>query len=311
MAVTRSSSASACTRPLMAQFSGTHPRRQGSGGQPLAPKGKPTLPSLTDARSPSATPQKRRSSNLFEKVCARELLYSDSPDLAKLRLYFKGLDLTMEQINLTHPETKWTFLHHFAYQGDSDLLAWGLQNGANHTASNAMGKTPLHLAAETNKPAAVLLLLKNGADPHAKTLAGFTPLHLAVLNRNVNVVRTLLGSSPMELDVYSESVHGTPLDLAKDPEIRHMLKEYSLNGWETGSKVPKKICRQLSLTRESSACSSAVPTPKSKKILLQPLMSRECSGQSASLELSINSANLQQLRAIERQSMYLKTLNVC
>merc|ERR1711907_869503 len=99
-----------------------------------------------------------------------------------LRLYFKGLTISPEQINRKHPDTKWTFLHHFAYQGDVDLVEWGLNAGADHGSVTAMGKTALHLAAENTQPAAVLALLRGGADPNAKTLAGFTCLHLAVLN---------------------------------------------------------------------------------------------------------------------------------
>jgi ankyrin repeat protein len=255
----------------------------------------------------------RRSSNLFDKVCKAQLLSDDMPDLGKLRLYLKGLSLTKEQINLSHPETRWTFLHHFANQGDVDLVAWGLQAGADHTAANAMGKTPLHLAAETNKPAVVITLLKGGADPNAKTLAGFTPLHLAVLNRHRMTVRSLLGNSMVPLDLYSDSVHGTPLELAKDLEIREMLQEYLHQGFlksalESGSAIvptprSKRILRQRSLTSESSECASAaVPTPKSKKILLQPLLTRDFSGQSATLSLATPSnADLLQLKAIERQ----------
>merc|ERR1739848_17899 len=160
----------------------------------------------------------------------RQLLHSEDVDLSKLRLYFKGLSLTTAQINYTHPETKWTFLHHFAYQGDVDLVTWGLQAGADHAAANAAGKTPLHLAAEANKPAVVLTLLNGGANPNAKTLKGFTPLHLAVLHRHQLIVRVLLDSSVIPVDVNSDPVQGTPLGLARDSEICEMLDEYLKHG---------------------------------------------------------------------------------
>lgn len=299
----RASSAAASCRP----------RATGKGqASTLESKSDPPLLRMP----PIKTTPGRRSSNLFNKVCANQLLYGETPDLDKLRLYFKGLNLTKEQINLTHPDTKWTFLHHFAYQGDDDLVAWGLEAGADHTAANAMGKTPLHLAAEANKPTAVMTLLKGGANPGAKTLAGFTPLHLAVLNRHRATVRTLLGSH-VPVDVCSDSVHGTPIDMAKDPEIRKLLKEYNRNGFlesalESGRlAVPtpksKRILRQSSLTRESSGGTTAVvPSPKTKKILLQPLLTRDFSGQSATFSLSdtpLSKSDHHQLRAIERANL--------
>jgi len=261
-------------------------------------------------------------------------LYGDKPDLAKLQLYFKGLNLKAEQINLVHPETKWTFLHHFAYEGDIELIACALKAGADHEAANAMGKTPLHLAAEANKPAAVMALLKGGANVNAKTLACFTPLHLAVLSRHRHIVRILLGNPYAPVDVYSDSVHGTPLEMAKDPEIRELLSEYSHHGclksaldWvgamptpkskrvsrlssssllefsESGGAVPTPKSKKISGLSSSSLLEfseggGVVPTPKSKKILLQPLLTREFSGQST--KVASNSDRIQ-LEAIQRQ----------
>jgi hypothetical protein len=292
-------------------------------GQDWSPKDQASTPKgKSDVRLPSIKTPSRRSKDLFETVCKPQLLYSDTPDLSKLRLYFKGLSLTTAQINYTHPETKWTFLHHFAYQGDVDLVTWGLQAGADHAAKNAMGKTPLHLAAEANKPAAVIALLKGVANPNAKTLAGFTPLHLAVLNRHKNTVRTLLGKSSVPLDLYSDSVHGTPLEMARDAEIRGLLEEYSRHGslksdLENSGSLPmptpksKRIMQQPSLTRELSdslkSAGAAVTTPKTGKILLQPLLTRDVSG-SGKFSLSdfgTSNSDVQQLKAIERQ------LNVC
>jgi len=181
--------------------------------------------------TPIAAPKIRRLTDIFEKVCASELLYEDTLNLGNLRLYFKGLTITPEQINLRNPQTKWTFLHHFAYQGDIDLVEWSLQAGADHAAVTAMGKTPLHLAAENNKSAAVMALLRGGANPNAKTLSGFTCLHLAVLNGHKHMVATLLENSIAPLDIEEDSAHGTALEMARDPTIRGMLKEFSENGF--------------------------------------------------------------------------------
>jgi len=240
---------------------------------PRTPKGRAD----GSRRLPSITAAPRRSRNLWDTVCLPSLLSSDSnePDLAKLRLYFKGLNVKPEQINTVHPETKWTFLHHFAHQGDDDLVSWGLRAGADYSLANAMGKTPLHLAAESNKPLVVLALLQGGADVHARTLSGYTPLHLAVLNRHKLAVRALLANSVVPVDVLADSVHGTPLDFAKDLEIREMLREYSMQGFLKSPTAKSKRMLRLSsssLSQELSEHGSAVPTPKSTRILLQPLL---------------------------------------
>jgi ankyrin repeat protein len=192
--------------------------------------------------------------DIFQEVCATELLLKDTPNLDKLRLYFKGLSLKPEQINLANPETKWTFLHHFANQGDVDLITWCVKAGGDIKAKTAMGKTPLHLAVESNKPCAAIALLKGGADPNAKSLAGYTSLHLATLNGLGGMVCTLFENSLVPVDVDADSVHGTACNLTRDPAIRAMLEKYSAN--ELGG-FPKS----------ETQSENVAPSPKQKRIL--------------------------------------------
>jgi len=157
-----------------------------------------------------------------------------------------------------------------------------------------------------------MTLLKGGADINAKTLAGFTPLHLAVLGRHRLTVRTLLGNSFAPVDVHSDSVHGTPLELTKDAEIRALLLEYSHYGClksalesESGMPTPKpkrSLRLSSSVSREFSESGSAAPTPKTNRILLQPLLTRDLSG-SAKMALDLSISDRQQLHAIERQQL--------
>jgi hypothetical protein len=205
------------------QFGKTH-------SEPVRPVSPPVQfgKSQSEPCKPRTKPKKvQRLTNIFDEMCAKELLHSNSLDLDKLRLYFKGSKLQPGQIDLKHAETHWTFLHHFAHQGDVDLIKWGLAAGADSTAKNAMGKTPLHLAVENKQLDAAIALLKAGADPNAKTLSGFTCLHLAVLNSNSDLICALFEHSKKPLDVHEDSAHGTALDLARDPAIREALEQYS------------------------------------------------------------------------------------
>jgi hypothetical protein len=65
------------------------------------------------------------------------------------------------------------------------------------------------------------------------------------------------------------------------------------------------LSRELSnsRSRELSESGSVVPTPKSTRILLEPLLTRDCSGQSAivSLDASSSFSDRTQLKSIERQ----------
>jgi len=188
----------------------------------------------------------------------------------------------------------------------------GLQAGADPAAANAMGKTPLHLAAEMNKTMAVMALLKGGADVNATTLSGYTPLHLAVLNRHTLTVRSLLTNTHESPDLYADSIHGTPHDLAKDPEIREMLREFALHGCLKSPKSKRTLRLSSSLSRSLSQAfsenGSAAPTPKQMGILLEPLLVRDLSGQSGKVPKDMSSSDCQQLKAIERQLLGLNSV---
>lgn len=78
-------------------------------------------------------------------------------------------------------------------------------------------RTPLHLAVLKNRPQMVKLLLELGADPSAKDSRGYTPLGLATKKTNYAVAATLLaaGASPKK-QFANRFEHVVPILIVKD-----------------------------------------------------------------------------------------------
>jgi uncharacterized protein len=79
-----------------------------------------------------------------------------------------------------------------AAAGDMDEVAAVLSMDNRLTrARDALGRTPLHLAAERGHVSTVETLLHNNADPHARDGAGRTPLELAESAGHTSVAERL------------------------------------------------------------------------------------------------------------------------
>jgi ankyrin repeat protein len=65
------------------------------------------------------------------------------------------------------------------YQEDTKVAECLIKNGANLSAKNWHGRTPLHYSVTEGRVDFVELLIKSGADVNAVDCYGFTPLHLA------------------------------------------------------------------------------------------------------------------------------------
>ena len=93
-----------------------------------------------------------------------------------------------------------------------------LAAGADPSARDGNGWTPLHVAARLNGSAAVTeALLAGGADPSAQIENGQTPLHLAAgHNANAGVIEALLDAGANA--ALRDGLNRTPWDLAKDNE---------------------------------------------------------------------------------------------
>ena len=76
--------------------------------------------------------------------------------------------------------------------GDIVQIQALLAKGAEVNARNALGWTPLHVAAAGGDPSVVALLLKHGANVHAQSHIGTTPLDNATTRGGRTAVITLL-----------------------------------------------------------------------------------------------------------------------
>jgi ankyrin repeat protein len=101
-----------------------------------------------------------------------------------------------------------------------------IEAGAKVTVTDALGRTPLHMAAFYSRPKTAAFLIANGANVNAKDRTGMTPLHSAVLVGGEEEVELLLDN---KADIKAASETGlTPLHLAAatgQPDLVTLLIE--------------------------------------------------------------------------------------
>lgn len=199
--------------------------------------------------------------DLFSQILALEVQQRDVPPLLEHLRMIKGMRLAPNQLNLSHPETKMSFLHWFAWHGDADLCDWILkQRGTEKNPQNAMGKTPLHVAVERGQMDCVQVLLEcEAVDAEATTLSGYTPLHLAALWGNVDIAEALLRQRKVEPDPVS--AHGTPRELTKSAAVRRLLTNYGgglLDGEDEDIHEEQEQAFQLQSSRQGLSMSGVL-----------------------------------------------------
>lgn len=115
---------------------------------------------------------------------------SDRGDLAsaKLLLSYGAKAQAIEA------RTRWTSLHFSVLAGRSELVVRLLveKGGANANATDAMGRTALHVAAMESAASVLDMLLEQGARTDVQDVDGNTPLHLAAARGARQAVSTLL-----------------------------------------------------------------------------------------------------------------------
>lgn len=86
-------------------------------------------------------------------------------------------------------------LHQATWDGDADMTRLLLDNGADISAVDGRGRTPLHTAVNTGNPEVVAILLAKGATADDRHRAnGQTPLHELAARGKIDAMKVLLGS---------------------------------------------------------------------------------------------------------------------
>jgi len=90
-------------------------------------------------------------------------------------------------------ENGWTPLHYVVgYDGGQDLVHLLVEHGADATAKDKCGQTPLHnlhLAVQTGREDLARSLIQHGADANAEDKSGWSPLRLVILLKREDLVR--------------------------------------------------------------------------------------------------------------------------
>jgi len=139
---------------------------------------------------------------------------------------------------------------------DRERAALLLRRGADPNAANKAGSAPLHLVTDVE---IAQVLLEGGANPNLPDGKGNSPLHCAVRRRNKDVVRLILacGGDPKLAGQHNK----TPVQLAKDKEMRHILcgKDCDQTNGVAASPVPPAGTPASSSSSARKAANSSLP----------------------------------------------------
>ncbi|XP_030073439.1 NF-kappa-B inhibitor beta [Microcaecilia unicolor] len=141
--------------------------------------------------------------------CAQTLLYSTD-----LNACAQNIHKIKKQLDSTNYDS-YTALHIAIIRKDLQMIKFLLASGANVNKQElSCGRSPLHLAVESQVPEVVECLLNAGADTGARMYAGYTPIYSASYRPEQKILQMLRDFGSEEPDWESDD----SLDMGSDEE---------------------------------------------------------------------------------------------
>jgi len=114
-----------------------------------------------------------------------------------------------------------------AYDGQTEILRWCLDQKADVDARSHLGRSALHYACDGGRASAICELLAQGADVNARTLSMMTPLHFCCQGNHYEAALVLLKESCQVVDLDIENSKRQTADtVTKDKRIQRSIKSY-------------------------------------------------------------------------------------
>ena len=223
-------------------------------------------------------------------------------------------DKTYKIARCTPPPLHWAAWHN----SNVDVLRFLVSKGVDVNAvENEKGKfrggdqnTPLHYAARWNPNVKVLeYLISAGAKINAKGSWDYTPLHYAAQdNSNIEVLEYLI-SAGADVHAKDDMGSGTPLDVARTEEAKHILREAMGQVYEK-KNMTKKTEQQTANAEQVDidANQSSNNRPTLTGVVLPPLDEWDMS---VLLDWAIQSKPLEFIKYLVEQGVNAKVIDEC
>lgn len=158
-------------------------------------------------KPPKLTPEEERITALHKAAFEGDLravkaILTDHPKLVDRPPVFRSGGKDVPDLS--------TALHGAAVKGDSDIVRFLLEKGANPNAETNLGYTPLHYAVTSGSFEVVRLLLEKKADPNARGWQGWRPLHRAAANGETEIA-LLLVKAGASLEAQTDDIPAKPI----------------------------------------------------------------------------------------------------
>ena len=140
---------------------------------------------------------------------AMKLLFHDEDEVKLLETILRQIPDSISQRTCTGS----SLLHCCSLSDKPKSMAYLIMNGCNVNIKNDFEETPLHWIAKSGATDSCKLLIVQGANINSEDSDGNTPLHWACEYDNIDIIKILLQSKNLDLNVKNYEGY-TPLEIA-------------------------------------------------------------------------------------------------